>query len=144
LGPAGVQVRWSRALSFDPGAVVHAPADGAIRVWLDLRQPGQAFIYLADGTTARFAAREVPAPALDVATEETIAQIVRATVGALLDLHAPALTRAEMAVAVERRAAPRRLGLELRLGYGAHLPAAGLVSHGPGAAMSVSYGRGGL
>src|SRR5262249_15421620 len=61
-----------------------------VRIWVDVMEPARICVYLADVGARRFAARSFPAERMDAATLETVAQIVRSSLRALLDPDTPA------------------------------------------------------
>jgi predicted nucleic acid-binding protein len=168
LASAGPTPKWTRRASLDLDDVLEAPADAAAlaaRVFVDLRRSGRVEIYFADGGATRFAVRGLEVPKLDLATQETIAQIVGAALGALLDPTAPALDRQQMRAEVEARVeapvpvvvpdavpvvAParpevRRVVAEARVGWTGTAPAArGSLGHAAGVTAVARLDRQGL
>lgn len=115
LATEPIAVVLSQRIELDPAEILAPPtASGAqpstARVWIDVARPPAVRIYLADDTGRRFAARSLAFAPLDVAAEETISQIVRSSIKALLDPATPALDAGQMKREVEtmvRASAPR-------------------------------------
>jgi hypothetical protein len=158
LGADALNLAWSYRSRVDPDEILRPLPAGAAtaRVWVDMVQPTRVHIYLADVSATRFAARSVPVESLDLATHETVAQIVRSSLRALLDAGTPALTRGEMKAEVETRAradspapvapirveAPAATAVEGRLGWlGASTLADGPLAQGAWLTLSL-VGRG--
>jgi hypothetical protein len=159
LGPDALNLAWSYRPRVDLEEILRPLPAGAAaaRVWVDVVQPTRVHIYLADVSATRFAARSVPVESLDLATHETVAQIVRSSLRALLDAGTPALTRGEMKAEVETRAraespapppaplvleAPAATAVEGRLGWlGASTLADGPLAQGAWLTLSL-VGRG--
>ena len=102
-----VSLRWRETEALDPRDVV-APraADPAVltRVWLDLRDPARAVLFIANAAHDRFLVRVVPArDGYGELTRESLATIVESAIDALL---------AGGQIGVERSAALRELSAQ--------------------------------
>jgi hypothetical protein len=157
LARLGVTATYTQSTDVEINTAItsrsEAPASIA-RVWIDLRRPGSATVYIAEQAGDRVLVRRVPRQARsDEVAREEVAHIVEATVEALLSggrigvsAELPERQASPLPVAVLRPAeAPAARGFGLSLGYEAQAwSLSGAPVHGPLASLGFFSVRNGL
>ena len=148
-----------RVESVDPQAILASHGGLACAtIWIDLRRPDEARVYLMSSGGERFVMRRVPLPGgLDELRRESIGQIVESSAAALVAGEPIGVSREEAALAVtpppspartppERRPTPRATpGLpsayRVEVGYGAAAIGPGpAIDHGPMLGFMLHWG----